>query len=48
MREVFPEIRATEFKLTGDKVRQKTRKKKKWSAPGLDLLENFRRKKAVV
>ena len=48
MREVVLEIPATEFKLTGDKGGQKTRKKKNWSAPGLDLLANFWWKKAVV
>ena len=41
IREVVPEIPTTEFKLTGDKVRQTIRKKKNWSAPGLDLLAIF-------
>ena len=48
MRKVVPEIPATEFKLTGDKGGQKTRKKKNWRAPGPDLLANFWWKKAVV
>ena len=41
MREVVPEIPTTEFKLTGDKVGQTIRKKKKWSGPGPALLCKF-------
>ena len=48
VREVVPEILATEFKRTDDKLGQTIRKKKNWSAPGPDLLANFWCKNVVV
>ena len=48
VREVVPEIPATEFKPTDDKQGQTIRKKKNGSALGPDLLANFWWKNRVV